>query len=310
VARVPKVVFATCAADRDEACEAVLLASSVRTFGGALRSGTLRVLRPAMSTAVDERLEGRLAAMGAETVSFTLDDDEPDVPYAAKVAAAALAEAQADGEADLLVWMDPDTLVLQEPDMLLLPEGAVVGWRPVHHRLVGSPIDEPPDPFWSLVYERLGVEDEAVFSVTTAVDGRRIRPYFNAGLLVVRPQAGILRRWHDAFARLCDDAALRAFFIEDPLYHTFFHQAVLAACLLAAVPRSEMLELPPLANYPLHLLESIPAERRPWSLNDLVTCRYDSLDVLLARGWRAILRVDEPLAGWLDDQGAEIGRLR
>lgn len=296
-----RVVFATCAASGDDGRKALLLAGSVRTFAAGLRSGAIWVLQPDRAQRFADALENRFAALGVETVPFAADEEVSGIPGAARAAAAAAAEKRAARQADLLVWMDPDSLVVGAADALLLPEGRSIGLSPVHLGLIGSPWERPATPFWSLLYRKLRVKRDAVFPVTTIVDRRRVRAYFDAGLVVARPAEGALRRWHRRLVRLAGDAAVKAFFIEDASFHAFFHQAVLAASVLASVPRDSVLELPAPLNYPLHLLERIPAERRPWSLNDLVTCRYDDLATLGRRDWPAEMRLDEPLRGWLDD---------
>jgi hypothetical protein len=304
---VARLVFATCAATAEEGREALLLAASIRTFAGALRSGAIWVCRPDHGAELDAAVERELEGLGVELVPVTFDDAGSGMPRAAAVAAAAAAETRAARSTDLLVWMDPDTLVVGEPGALALPDGRRFGWSPVHEQLIGAAAEGDLPELWSLLYRKSRVKAADVFPVTSVVDQRRLRAYFNAGLLVARPKDRLLRRWQADFLKLAGDPAFKACFIDDPLQQTFFHQAVLAATVLAAVPHDECLELPKLFNFPLHLIDRVAPERRPWALNDLVTCRYDDLATLAGRGWRALLRVDEPLKGWLDDMIASHG---
>ena len=71
-------------------------------------------------------------------------------------------------------------------ELLLSPDEAL-GYRPVDHTMIGSPFDEPLDPFWSLIYEHCSVPAERVFPMTASGDHRVLRPYFNAGMQVVDP---------------------------------------------------------------------------------------------------------------------------
>ncbi|MDR7420108.1 MAG: hypothetical protein QN178_14485 [Armatimonadota bacterium] len=50
---------------------------------------------------------------------------------------------------------------------------------------------------------------------------------------------------------------------------------MLAAVVLASVPRAGIRLLPYLVNYPLHLRAEYPRHRRPRRLNDVVTCWYE-----------------------------------
>jgi hypothetical protein len=111
--------------------------------------------------------------------------------------------------------------------------------------------------------------------MTTPVDRKTIRPYFNAGLLVVRPKAAVLRAWKKAFLKAAADSDLLETCRADKRKLVFLHQAALAGAVLITLPRAAMVELPEDYNYPLNLHEAIPAERRRADLDGLVTLRYD-----------------------------------
>lgn len=270
--------------------QAVLLADSIRTFGGDLARVPLWWYVP------DHRAPGergpdnplsppardRLLALGVELIPFEIDVEVARFFFAADLAAAAHAEERAAGQAARLAWLTSNTLVLHEPEHLLLKEGALVGYRPVHHTNVGSPYGEPLNPFWAAVYRRCQVPDERVFPMTTHVDRATIRPYFNAGHLVVRPEHGLLRAWHDVFFGAYRSPEFRAFYPQDERYVIFVHQAILSGVLLASVAREAMQELPATYNYPLHLYAKDPPGSRPPALEALITCRYEAWDDLEA----------------------------
>jgi hypothetical protein len=92
----------------------------------------------------------------------------------------------------------------------------------------------------------------------------------------------------------------QTFYQKDNRYIIFMHQAVFTGVLLHELERSEMLELSPKINYPLHLHGEIPVERRPGDLSDLTTLRYE--DIFDTGNWRANLPIAEPLRSWLEAQ--------
>jgi len=94
--------------------------------------------------------------------------------------------------------------------------------------------------------------------VHTCVERTRVRPYLNAGSLVVRPELGIMRAWSERFAWLYRDTRMSAFYPRDRRYAAFVHQAVLAGTVLAKVERARMRELPKFTNYPRQFHESTP----------------------------------------------------
>jgi hypothetical protein len=289
--------LACLAAPGRPAREALLLARSLRAFGGAEASCPLWVL--VLDGA--ERLAGperrALLEAGVRLAGFELPDEAAGFPFAAKVHAAAAAEALAGSEVEWLAWLDADALVLGDLGPLRPGPAHTLGCRPVDHTLIGSLWDEPPDPFWTAIYAACGVPEDRLFPMTASVDGRRLRPYFNAGLLVVRPARGLLQAWPDAFARLFRQAEFAPFYTQDALYRLFFHQAVLAGVILARLDSQAIALLPREVNYPLHMHAQTPPAQRAPTLSDLVTARYDTL--FDDPGWSAILPNDEPRRGWL-----------
>ena len=284
--------------------EALALASSLRRFGGALRDSRILALVPGGPERLSARGREGLAELGAELRGYGLEPAIAAFPLAAKVPAAAAAEAALAAEApsvrpEVLVWMDSDTVILREPAELLLPAGALLGYRPVHHVLVGSPWGSEPDEYWSAFYAACGTEPAAAFPLTTTIDRRAIRFYPNAGLLAVRPEAGLLRRWAADFGRAYARPELAALYGRDSRKELFAHQAILAASLLAALPRSAMVELSFAYNYPAHLHGSCPAELRPGRLEDLATLRYDSWGNWARLGSAALPARSPALAEWL-----------
>ena len=69
--------------------------------------------------------------------------------------------------------------------------------------------------------------------MTSTVDETKIRPYFNAGVAVVRPKNGLLQRWRDNFKNIYKKRCFRKIYKKQPVYETFMHQAVLTGTVLA-----------------------------------------------------------------------------
>ena len=256
----------------------LLLVESIRAFAGALSRARIWCYVPSYGKEVSPSTQGRLRELDVDLVPFTIDRDVLRFFFTAEITAISLAESRARDQAELLAWVDANTIVLQEPDDFLLPGDKSLGFRPVHHTLIGSRWDEPLDPFWTLVYESCGVHPDRVFAMTAHIDGVRIRPYINAGLLVVRPQKNLLRTWCDTFFRLYKTPEFQAFYEQDQRYVIFAHQAFLTGVMLSALAPDKMEELPPNYNYPLHLYEEDITQDRPAQLGELVTCRHEGLD--------------------------------
>lgn len=290
-------VFACTAQPGQGMAEALLLARSIRQFGGSMAGNTIGVLIPETGDEVGQQIEADFRSLAVRLIPFTFSDEAHGFPFAGKVFAAAKAEAWAEGANSNLIWMDRDSLVLQEPFALQLPPGKLLGYRPVDHTLIGSPYDSPLDDFWGLVYRLCAVPAERVFPMIASVDENRIRPYFNAGMLVVRPEHKLLRSWAGNFERLYDAPSFKPFYEQDFLYRIFFHQAILAGTVLTAFDQAQIYPLPYLVNYPLHMHSLYPAAFRPARMNDLISCRYDTF--FQDPAWQDESLIDEPLKSWL-----------
>lgn len=303
-----QTVFASVAGSVDAAASVLLLARSLRRFGGELSTSPMWVLQPRSLTDLaggeaDYPLRAAYDEARLRERRIEVAAGPNDLPFALKVHAAATAEARADGTARVLVFMDPDTLILNEPHDVRLPTGKGFGYRPVHHRLIGSLMGESPDAFWSSMYELCQVPETSVFPMTTCADRQVIRAYFSAGLLVVRPELGLLRHWRDTFVAVGSDPRLIEHYEADGIYRVFIHQAVLAGAILGRIPRSEMVELPELMNYPLHLHSQYSARHRAASLDEVISCRYEGS--FEDPDWASVIQVSEGLERWLDGELAQ-----
>lgn len=296
------LVFATTPATGGDERELILLARSIRAFGGWLAGNPVWVFFP-QQLPLSARTQTALQEAGVEVRPYPSHGDALAFPFAAKVFAAGEAEALAESRgADLLVWMDPDTLLIQPPEEFLLDRARQLGCRPVQLTLISSPYDQPLDDFWAAIYRRLGVNPEAIFPVETTVDRRRIRANFNAGLLVVRPRGGLLRRWAGCFARIYPDPFFEPFYELNILYKYFIHQCALAGCILAAFRQEQVQDFSPWVNYPVFKHHKMPAELRADSWNQLVTARYDDYRFFWQADWQAILSMAPPISDWLPAQ--------
>jgi hypothetical protein len=298
------LVFATMAASTADARDALLWARSIRAFGERYGGAPIWLMIPKRIERLPAALRLELDKARLRLLAFDASQAELDFPFAGKTIAAGFAEYLAQERASILVWMDRDSLVIQEPGTLVLPEGTTFGYRPVDHILIGSPASQPPDPFWDLIYNYCAVDSQQVKPLLTSVDEKLIRPYFNAGMLVVRPQQKLLQSWAANFRTFYTLPAFNAFYEQDFLYRLFIHQTVLAGTVLAETGYQERFELPYLVNYPLHMHASYPESRRPEKLNDVISFRYDTL--ANEPHWEETIPIDEPLQGWLYEQRKEL----
>ncbi len=294
-----RITFAAMAT-QDNPTRAIMLFDSLRTFGGELANSPCIMLIPKKGGHLPDRAKEQLSVLDVRLIPFDIDEESARFPLASLVYAAAKAERQVRSETEILVWMNEDTLIVRPPVDFLLHKGIDFAYMPVHHNRIGSIYEKPPDAFWSLIYQHCGVEEDKVFPMETCTRDNTIRAYFNAGLLVVRPEQRLLEKWLDHFRRLYQHPDFIPFFKEDVLYMVFMHQAVLSGVVLSMFSKDELLELPETFNYPLHLHQEYPIEYRPQGLNNLITCRYEGIEDL--QNSLMAIRVEEPLKSWLNER--------
>jgi len=296
------VVFATYAESEEGLRQVLYLAESIRAFAGRFSDSPVWVYVPADLDVTDEEVVNQLRVLGVEIRTSDAPDDAKWFYYAGKVFAAGIAEAAATAKATVLVWMDEDTIVLQEPADFALGEGVGFAYRPVMHNRSGSLYSEPPDSFWSRIYDKLSIDSSSLFPMVTPADRQTIRAYFNAGLLVVRPENGILGKWGESFEVLYGDSVLAGMCREDVEKRIFLHQTALVGAVLHTLERDAMIELSDRYNYPMFFEKMFGAESEFDSIEDVVTLRYDVYFRKPDPNWSEQLKGPAEIISWMKER--------
>ena len=295
-----KIIFAIPSNGSEE--EVPILVESIRKFGGQFSDSKIWVLIPETDNKISDHWKTRVESQKAEIITFLANPQELALPFGRFVIEAAKAETMARGKTEFLVWLDDNCLIIDEPKEFLLNENQSLGYRPVHHTLIGSVFDEPLDAFWKRMYEHCQVKEETVFPMKTHVDGKILRPYINSGFLVVRPEKNFFKEWATKYFEIYSD--YQEYYEKSELYSIFTHQAVLSSMLLTKFKRSELKELPFEYNYPIHLYPESVEESKPKSISDMITLRY-YMKKLQDPEWMKLIPIDEPLKTWLGDKVAK-----
>jgi hypothetical protein len=277
-----------------------VLAASIREFGGRLRDVRIRIYMPDGLHEAAATFRDRTTQLSVEVIEVQPPPVAAQYILGTKPFIAAQAEADAEGEFDLLAILAPNTIVLAEPHDLLLPQEITLGFSPVHHQNIGSPYDEPTDTFWSRLYRVLEVPDSAVFSTVSLADRKTLRFYFNAGSFVVRPEAGLLRAWADSFTALANDQAVTDI-CREGAPNVFLHQAALAGTAVKLLARKDTLQLPNTYSYPLFFERFFGGDTVFNSLQGVVTMRYEFRIGDLPAGWQAQIEAPEGVIPWIEE---------
>ncbi|MHA2364592.1 MAG: flavin reductase [Candidatus Hodarchaeales archaeon] len=296
-----KLIFATISNSGSTDSDIHLFASSIRKFAGSLSNSPIWVFVPESQHEIKKEMGKQLKSINVDIFKFTINQDVFKFPFTGDVLAAATAESLAKDKTEFLAWVGSDTLILNEPKDLLLESDINLGYRPVHHTLIGSIFEEPIDPFWKLIYQKCNVPDENIFPMKTHVDGNTLRPYFNAGFLIVRPKKGLLKKWWDNFKELYPDLCFKEYYKKNEQYIIFIYQAVLTGVILSTLDKQELKELPFNYNYPLHLYSESSKEFKPQNINDLITARHCSININDPQSLDKF-PIHDPLKSWFMNQ--------
>ena len=291
-----RLIFAFMQTHTGDERESLLLARSLRTFGGRLANHPLWMMMPQGLEPVSESVLGALEDLEVRFSRFEVPEDALQFPFGSKVYASAAAETLVSNEADILVWMDSDTIFTGEPSEVVLGENISFGYCPVMLKNISSLYDEPVNAFWDFIYKGCGTVEEDIFPMFTTIDKVRIRPQFNAGLLCVCPKVGLLRAWQDNFERLYQQPELAPFYQEHVLYRIFVHQAVLSATLLTRLEKEDMQDLGQRLNCPVFLETDVDVVR------NAVTLRYDEFIFFEKPSWENKIELKSQVKTWLQAQ--------
>jgi hypothetical protein len=181
--------------------ETVLLCESIRRFAGRFAQSPISAYRPREGEPLAEATRSRLADLGAELIDEPLNRDLVDYPLANKPYC--LVHAEKNAAEDVLVLSDSDCVVVGEPGALELAAGCDAAVRPVGRVSDGSTgPGHDNEAYWERLYELLGVSERPF--TETALRGKRIRAYWNTGLVVLRREAGVAAQWLEALKLLIE----------------------------------------------------------------------------------------------------------
>jgi hypothetical protein len=251
-----------------------LLVSSIRTFAGNFANSSIWILMPD-SKEINKEMKEFLNFFNVKILDYSFNSKYMILPLIELVFASARAEKLAIDSFEFLVWLDSNTIILSEPKAFLLPDRILVGYRPVHHLLIGSKYDEAIDSFWKTLFDLFNISKDRFFKMTTHIDEVSIRPYFNAGCLVVRPTSKLLTKWKEKFEEFSLIEELEFYYKQNHLYKIFIHQAILSCTIISCIEQNQLVELSSLYNYPLHLHTDSELKSKTEIISKLVTARYE-----------------------------------
>ncbi|HHT9106475.1 MAG TPA: hypothetical protein ACFYD7_11470 [Candidatus Wujingus californicus] len=257
------VVFIACVESGNLENQALLLFRSIRKYAGRYKNAPIYSFQPRNGKTLKEDTLKAFEDLGVMHSTEKLNTEFHYYPRANKIFACARAEEVS--RQDIFVFLDSDTVVMNEPDSFELPNDMVAAVRPVDNKNEGSAgIDDPNDEYWKKMYLICGVPETPF--VESVVDRKKIRSYWNSGLVVMRRSEGLFQQWRDNFIKLMQAKHApggRLAFVE---------QLSLSPTLAKVADKIKILDYR--YNYPLPKRSLLVEPYRSAQLEDLIHIHY------------------------------------
>ncbi len=243
--------------------ESMLLAASIRKFGGAASDWPILSYQPRATGPLAPRTMQVFEQLDVTHRQVILNTEFTDFPLANKpLSAAHIADTL---EYENLVLLDGDKIFLAEPTLLLPPMKKPAAVRPVHKKIMGTTGTDENAQLWKELYEAFGLTSRR--RVNTTLHGENIQAYWNSGLVAAQTSSGLFQRWSELLQQV-----LRSEWKQRLSY--FAEQIALAMAIDSL--ELDVEELPPAYNYP-----GVPGQLGPNGVrlgwNDLVTLHYHKI---------------------------------
>jgi hypothetical protein len=259
-----KIAFIMCTEGGQLEQESLLMVESFRKFAGSLKDSPIYSFQIREKNDVSPETVQKLASFNVKHEKVVLNTQYPDYPLANKPLLCAYAEDTIDAE--ILVFLDSDLVFFSEPKEFLLPSDYDIGIRPEHHKMIGSEgAQDENDPYWQRLYLLANVHQQDVF-VTTTVDQKTIRAFWNSGVVAVRRSAGIFKAWKVTLEKLLQPG------VQINKENFYYEQSSLSATVCALTRK--IWQFSPGYNYPIHSHNQMPESEQVDHYNDIV-CVHD-----------------------------------
>ncbi|WP_310483744.1 hypothetical protein [Chamaesiphon sp. VAR_48_metabat_403] len=246
--------------------ESLLMVESFRKYTGKFKDAPLYSFQVREQNDVSAETIAKLTAFGVEHQKVVLNTKYPDYPLANKPLLCAYVEQHIDAE--IIVFLDSDLVFFSEPTEFLLPPEYDIGIRPEHHQTIGSVgSSDPNEAYWLRLYNIAGVTNIDRF-VTTTVDQKKVRAFWNSGVVAFRRSKRICTAWQQTIEQLLEVGT------SITTENWYYEQSALSATICATT--AKVFNFSPGYNYPVHSHNAMPATEQLSSMEDIV-CIHDHL---------------------------------
>lgn len=243
--------------------QSLLLVESIRKFCNKLQDQPIYSFHPRQGKPISDETIKQFESLGVVHQQIILNTDYLAYPYANKPLVCAYAEQNIN--ADILVFLDSDKCFFNEPKEFLLPSNYDIGLRPEYGKSIGSMgKGDIYEDYWLKLYQLFNIKRE-IF-VDTSIGQKRIRGYWNSGVVAARRSAGIFTNWKINFEKLM------RLNITPPQAAYFLDQIVLSITVCSMT--ENIFTFSPSYSYPLPLHNRLSKNMKLNSFEEIVSIHY------------------------------------
>lgn len=209
--------------------EAVLMARSLRTFGGSLATVPILAIRPRLGPPLARQTRAAFDKLNVTYITASARGRYRWYAFLNKVRCLEVAEEFASTEQ--LMWLDSDILVLGDPAAICLgPQEQLCAIPGSAHGGTTGP-DDPDEELWRIMCQATGLHFDDLPWLLAPVDGKRVRFYLNSGVYTVRRDVGFADMFRRCVTAVLDAGVLSAQWRLNLLEQAAFGLAILRAGL-------------------------------------------------------------------------------
>lgn len=292
-----KIAFVFIVERGDLERKALLLGESLRRIFQKQEEVPIFAVRPRKGEEINESTLRRFKDLSITYIYLPNNVKWRNLPFANQAYGSAIVEDRLKEEAEILVYLDADIVCLNNPEKLYMPDNIKVLVTSVDVFSGGTAkygTDLPPN--YKFSYELNNVDEKKLWSVFTKVDKVEIYPCFNSGLIAVRPEVGIFRRWKEIF----ELSAKKGYFgMVNPFTQAFFYidQVFLASVIVSLLEKDQIGILDNNYNFPLHFADKINDNKGEIDFKEIKFLHYHHS--FYDMKWAKSFNVNDPTISWL-----------
>lgn len=198
----PPITFVCCVDSGWLEAQTVRMIESLRRWGGRFANAPIVAVTARFGFPLSQQTRRIFEKFDVEYIHFWAEHPYTWMPYLNKPNALRAVEQRTTSE--FIGWLDSDLLFLSEPNQLILSDEEDFVACAADKNVGTSGLNDPYDPYWREICQVVGINIDNLPWVTTAMEGKPIRLYWNSGIFVYRRSTNFAKHYLENCLKLID----------------------------------------------------------------------------------------------------------